>query len=187
MKRMRLISISFLIIAIISFNSSASHIDSAAHPLGEYDFWLGPLSSKVYSFYCESNDTLAGEFVVTIDGDFFEGDQKKYDLWVGWGDGIDIYIFDDDNYESWIEGESRSSLYSEIDVTTLSWIVTIPSSGNWYVIIDNDSSVYGKRVEGSIIHQNQYSGITQVLVLTLSVILITILALAASKHLKKKE
>jgi hypothetical protein len=133
-------------------DSNSNHV-----PLTTHNFWLSPLTAEVYSFECEAGDILEGSFAVTIDGDHFIGDQKKYDLWPGWGDGIDLYIFDEQNYESWSQGLNAISILSKTDLTALSWSVGIPSSGSWHVVYDNDSSVYGKQVKGTISHLSQNS------------------------------
>jgi len=130
---------------------------SNCRPVATYNFWLSPLTSHVFSFDCLKGDMLAGSFTVTVDGDHFIGDQKKYDLWVGWGDGVDLYIFDNQSYDAWLEGLSPASLYSKKDLTELSWKISIPHDGDWYVVYDNDSSIYGKQIEGTINHISQNS------------------------------
>jgi hypothetical protein len=119
------------------------------------DFWLDPLSSETYVFQCLEGDCLRGDIVITLDGEYYEGDQQKYDLWVGWGLGIDLYIMNRSSYDYWTSDGEAISFYAKNDVTSLSLDVTIPNSGTWYVIIENDSSVYGKQIEGSIIHESQ--------------------------------
>ncbi|MHA2355338.1 MAG: hypothetical protein ACXADC_09205 [Candidatus Thorarchaeota archaeon] len=130
---------------------------SSLSPQYKHNFWLGPLTSQEFLFECQDGDILDGSFIVTIDGDHFIGDQKKYDLWPGWGDGVDLYIFDKQNYESWSQGLNAISILNKTDLTALSWSVGIPSSGSWYVVYGNDSSVYGKQVEGNISHLSQNS------------------------------
>ncbi len=147
-----------VLIAALPISTVATKQHASIHePLATHSFWLSPLTSQVYSFECEKGDALEGSFTVTTDGDHFIGDQKKYDLWPGWGDGVDLYIFDEQNYESWSEGLNAISMLNKTDLTALSWNVGIPSSGSWYVVYDNDSSVYGKQVEGTISHSSQNS------------------------------
>lgn len=140
----------------ITSNSAENH-NSNHVPLTTHSFWLAPLSSEIFLFECEEGDTLEGSFTITSDGDHFIGDQKKYDLWPGWGDGVDLYIFDEQNYESWSLGLNAISILNKTDLTALSWSVGISSSGSWYVVYDNDSSVYWKQVEGTISHLSQNS------------------------------
>ena len=133
-----------------SFSMDTQHMN----PLSTHNFWIGPLSSKIYQFHCEAGDTLDGAFTVTLDGDQYRGDQQKYDHWVGWGGGVDFYILDQIEYSSWSEEENFTAAFVMSDVTTLSWSFDISRSGEWYVVYDNDSSVYGKQVEGSINHND---------------------------------
>ncbi|MHA2385685.1 MAG: hypothetical protein ACXAEE_05700 [Candidatus Thorarchaeota archaeon] len=151
------VAFTFLVV-IIALPITAVAIGEHAsnhEPQATHSFWLRPLTSQVYSFECEKGDTLEGSFTVKTDGDHFIGDQKKYDLWPGWGDGVDLYIIDEQNYESWSQGLNAISILNKTDLTALSWSVGIPSSGSWYVVYDNDSSVYGKQVEGAIRHLSQ--------------------------------
>ncbi|MHA1907455.1 MAG: hypothetical protein ACW98Y_09195 [Candidatus Thorarchaeota archaeon] len=129
------------------------------------DFWLDPLSSEAYVFLCLAGDKLEGEIVITLDGDYYSGDMQKYDLWVGWGAGVDFYILNHTSYTQWLEGKSVTPYYAKNDVTSASWSITIPSDGEWYVIYDNDSSVYGKQVEGSITHESQGTNLIIAIVL----------------------
>ncbi|MFW9890459.1 MAG: hypothetical protein ACFFER_19970 [Candidatus Thorarchaeota archaeon] len=78
---------------------------------------MSPLTYKAYSFECERADVLEGSFTVTIDGDQFIYDQKKYDLWVGWGDGVDLYILDEQSFHDWSEGETVEALFTRNDLT----------------------------------------------------------------------
>ena len=133
---------------------------------GSHEFWLFPLSSKTFSLSCQAGDVLNGQFVVTIDGDQYYGDQQKYDLWVGWGAGVDFYVLNQSNFDLLSLGEGFDSIYHANDVTELSWYIEIPQSGEWYIIYDNDSSVYGKQVE-AMVSQNSSSVVTLSIIITL--------------------
>ena len=147
-----------LVITPVPIGEAATGEHPSNHsPQATHSFWLSPLTSQVYSFECAIGDALEGSFTVTTDGDHFIYDQKKYDLWVGWGDGVDLYIFDNQSFEAWAQGLSATPLYSEKDLTELSWRISIPREGYWYVVYDNDSSIYGKQVEGTITQLNQNS------------------------------
>lgn len=127
-----------------------------------HEIQIQTLSSIAYNVECIEGDLLYGEFEVTSDGDLYPGDQRKYDLWLGWGNGVDFYIFNEDNYNDWYEGEEAVPAFEKEDVTSLSWSVTVDRSGLWYIIYFNDSPTYIKTVEGSIQHS---SSIDQLLVL----------------------
>jgi hypothetical protein len=136
----------------------------------------------VYSFECEAGDILEGRFTVTIDGDHFIYDQKKYDLWVGWGDGVDLYIFDDQSYQDWSEGLSAVPLFAKTDLTEFSWRIDIPEAGQWYVVYDNDSSIYGKQVEGNINHIPMNSAIVLGLIAIAAAAFVLALGLALKRR-----
>lgn len=153
--RVKLINVLVLLVVLTTFPiavNSTENDNSNLLPQTTHNFWLSPLTSEAYSFSCEAGDILEGSFAVTIDGDLFIYDQTKYDLWVGWGAGVDLYIFDEQNYQDWSEGLSAIPLYTEKDLTDFSWRIDIPEAGHWYVVYDNDSSIYGKQVEGTINH-----------------------------------
>jgi hypothetical protein len=122
--------------------------------LESHEIQLQSLSSKVFKMDCIGGDILYGEFVVTSDGDLYQGDQRKYDLWVGWGHGVDFYIFNQKNYEWWLEGESIIPYFERTDVNELSWSIGVNQSGLWYIVYVNDSPSYMKTVEGSIYHSS---------------------------------
>ncbi|MHA2425854.1 MAG: hypothetical protein ACXAEF_13770 [Candidatus Thorarchaeota archaeon] len=143
----------------------------------QLDFWISPLTSETFVFSCFAGDTLEGEIVITLDGDHYSGDMQKYDLWVGWGSGVDFYIMNQTSYSYWLNNDEVPSYFEKQDVTTLSWSVTIPSDGECYIIYDNDSSVYGKQVEGSITHESQSMNHITTITLLSAVSLISIILL----------
>jgi hypothetical protein len=122
--------------------------------LGEHEVWLDPLNSHVFSFECQAGDVLRGSFEITLDGGYYPGDQRKYDLWLGWGEGIDFYIFNNIDFDAWTNETSSIAFFSRSDVTELDWMVTLPSTGDWYIVYRNDSPVYGKEVKGAITLEN---------------------------------
>ncbi len=139
------------------------------------NIWLDPLSYKTYRYHCEKGDILSGNIEVTLDGDYYIGDQQKYDLWVGWGDGIDFYIVNETSFDSTDVIAKSNPEYNRNDVTTLTWSLTIPSSGDWTIILDNDSSVYGKQIHGSITHQSP-NQIFSIAVLLLGIGLVSVVS-----------
>jgi hypothetical protein len=122
--------------------------------LENHDINIQTLSSKVFTVDCIEDDILYGEFVVTSDGDLYPGDQRKYDLWVGWGNGVDFFIFNQANYDTWVLGEEAVSKFEKKDTISLTWSVTVDEAGIWYVVYVNDSPTYIKTVEGSIQHSS---------------------------------
>lgn len=182
------LSISLVLVLLIVFSTvpiTAASIEdhnSIHAPLTTHNFWLSPLTSEIYLFECERGDVLEGSFTVTIDGDHFIYDQKKYDLWVGWGDGVDLYIFDEQSYLDWSEGSSAIPLFTKKDLTDFSWRIDIPEAGNWYVIYDNDSSIYGKQVEGIINHHPQSSAIVLGLIAITIPVFVLILGFALRRR-----
>jgi hypothetical protein len=150
-------------------------------PLAEHSFWLYPLTSQVYLYECVIGDILEGSFTVATDGELFMGDQKEYDLWLGWGDGVDLYIFDNQTYEDWLQGMSTDPLYSQMDVTELSWRSSIPDSGFWYVVYDNDSSIYGKQIKGTINHLPQNLTVILVLIAVVACLITLVIGITVYK------
>jgi hypothetical protein len=139
--------------------------DSSTNNLGEHEVWLDPLAFHAFAFDCQAGDVLRGSFEITLDGGYYPGDQRKYDLWLGWGEGIDFYIFNNTVFNAWTNVTSSTAFFSRSDVTELVWTVTLPSTGDWYVTYRNDSPVYGKEVKGTVIHENPVSTVLYILLL----------------------
>jgi hypothetical protein len=155
-------------------------------PSSTHDFWLSPLTSQIYSFQCQEGDTITGSFTITTDGDHFIYDQKKYDLWPGWGDGVDFYILDETNFSLLNNDQSFTPFYTMTNIVSLKWSVSVPHSGDWYVIYDNDSSVYGKQIIGSIDHLSVSQSILYALTLIgLGALLLTVVGFVRWMHRAK--
>jgi hypothetical protein len=183
--RVKLINVLILLVVLTTLPitvNSAENDNSNPLPLASHKFWLSPLTSEAYSFDCEAGDILEGSFTVTIDGDLFIYDQTKYDLWVGWGAGVDLYIFDEQSYQDWSEGLSSIPLFTEKDLTEFSWRIDIPEAGHWYVVYDNDSSIYGKQVEGTISHIAQSSTIVLGLIVIAAAAFVVLLGLVLRRR-----
>jgi hypothetical protein len=147
--------VSVLCICILTINASASSpFSDRFSNLENHEIQIQTLSFKAYTIDCHEGDVLFGEFEVVSDGDLYPGDQRKYDIWLGWGNGVDFYIFDQNNYDSWILGEEAISKFEKTDATSLSWSINVDESGTWYVVYINDSPTYIKTVKGSIQHTN---------------------------------
>lgn len=147
----------------------------------QHEFLLESVSSKVFSIYCLSGDSLSGEFILTSNGNLFIGDQTKYDNWLL--DGIDFLILDAANYELWENDSSVSPLYERKGIVELEWSIEVPSDGTWYIIYYNDS-IFMKTVEGSIEHITQ-SGFTFTLLIIVLIGIPSISALFFRARKKK--
>ena len=154
LKKESVIAVVFLILFLVQCASADVSQGNKIVHLETHDIHLQTLSSRVFTVDCIEGEILYGEFVVTSDGDLYQGDQRKYDLWVGWGQGVDFYIFNQENYESWIDGETAVSFFERNDVNELSWSIQVDQTGLWYLVYVNDSPSYMKTVEGSINHGN---------------------------------
>lgn len=147
--------------AVPALQTSESNTNSD----GPHDIWLDPLTSHVFSFDCQTGDVLQGSFEITLDGGYYPGDQRKYDLWLGWGEGVDFYVFNDTEFDAWMNGISSTAFYSRNDVTELVWTATLPTAGGWHVVYSNDSPVYGKQVKGAMTHESPLSALSYILLL----------------------
>lgn len=108
-----------------------------------------------FPVYCQSGDTLSGEFVVKKDGELFPGDQTEYDLSLL--TGINFLILDEENYDLWIENNPFSPIFNMKTLVQLTWSIEIPHEGLWFVVYVNDT-VYIKQIESSINHPGSSNG-----------------------------
>jgi len=137
------------------------------------EFTINAHSWKSFSFHCKIGDTLSGEFRIEKNTELFPGDQTEYDNWLL--SGIDFFVFDDENYSSWIEGSSTTPLLTRPGIRELTWSVDIPYNDVWYVVYFNDS-IFMKEIEGSIVRSGVYDQLIPLLAF-LGVALILSLAL----------
>ena len=114
-----------------------------------HDIIMNARSWTPFPVFCQSGDTLSGEFVVKKDGELYPGDQTEYDLSLL--TGIDFLILDEANYDRWIQDDSITPIFEMKTLVQLTWSVEIPHEGLWYIIYVNDT-VYMKQIEGSIVH-----------------------------------
>jgi hypothetical protein len=117
--------------------------------LSTHDITMDASSYLSFPVYCQSGNTLSGEFVVKHDGELYPGDQTEYDLSLL--TGIDFLILDEENYDLWIQDESANPIFDMKTLVQLTWSVEVPHEGLWYIVYVNDS-IYMKRIEGSIVH-----------------------------------
>jgi hypothetical protein len=131
--------------SVLTLQASATH-----------DIVIDAYDWESFSIRCHVGDTLSGEFVITKNTELFPGDQTEYDNWLL--DGIDFFVFDEENYSIWVEGSEATPLLERIDFRELTWNLDIPHNGVWYVVYSNDS-IFMKEIEGSIVrsgHNDQF-------------------------------
>ncbi len=121
-------------------------------PLLTHELVLDAHDWEAIPLQCYAGDTLSGEFIITHNGELFPGDQTEYDNWqLG---GIDFFIFDEENYSSWVEGSLAIPVLKHSGIEELTWNIEIPYNDMWYVVYSNDS-VFIKEIEVSINHSGQ--------------------------------
>ncbi|MHA2024845.1 MAG: hypothetical protein ACW98U_02995 [Candidatus Thorarchaeota archaeon] len=123
---------------------------------------INPHDWDSFPIACSAGDTLSGEFLITHNGELFPGDQTEYDNWLL--GGIDFYVFDEENYSSWVEGSFATPLLERLGLQELTWSIEIPYNDVWYVVYSNDS-LYIIEIEESIVRSGLYDQF--VLVITL--------------------
>ncbi len=137
----------------------------------KHDIVIDAVSWISFPITCATGDTLSGEFKIVNNGELFPGDQTEYDNWPL--DGIDFFVFCEENYILWVEGLTAISLLEGSNLNQLTWSVEIPYNDEWYVVYSNDS-IYMAEIEGSIIRTGQSD---QIRLLIAFIILTTLLSL----------
>ncbi|MHA1862655.1 MAG: zinc ribbon domain-containing protein [Candidatus Thorarchaeota archaeon] len=102
-------------------------------PLLSVDVWISPLSW--YAVYMTDLD---------------EGDIIYIDIEETSGGGIDIIILDLENYNQYSNLNSYYYRARYLNRGSLSTSFSVPSSGTWYVVLQNDAILTSKHVEGSV-------------------------------------
>jgi hypothetical protein len=148
-KRIGLIVLVVSLFIVSGVNAGEQDLNHQVQALSTHDITMDASSYKAFPVYCQSGNTLSGEFVVKHDGELYPGDQTEYDLSLL--TGIDFVILDEENYEFWIQDESATPIFEMRTLVQLEWSVEVPHEGLWYVVYVNDS-IYMKRIEGSIVH-----------------------------------
>jgi hypothetical protein len=128
--------------SVLTLQASATH-----------DIVIDAYTWESFSVQCNRGDTLSGEFIVTRNGELFPGDQTEYDNWLL--DGINFFVFDEENYGLWVEGLSADSMLEGVSLEELTWSIEIPYNDVWYIVYSNDS-IYMIGIEGSIIRSGPY-------------------------------
>lgn len=123
--------------------------------LSTHDIIMDASSWTSFPVFCQSGDTLSGEFIVKKDGELYPGDQTEYDLSLL--TGIDFLIIDEENYELWIEDNPAMPIFDMKTLVQLTWSIEVPHEGFWYIVYVNDT-VYMKQIEGSINHSGSSDG-----------------------------
>ena len=127
--------------SILSLHASATH-----------DIVIDAYDWESFSIHCYAGDSLSGEFLISKNTELFPGDQTEYDNWLL--DGIDFFIFDEENYDLWVEGSTATPILESPDLMELTWSIEIPYNAVWYVVYSNDS-IFMKEIEGSIVRSGQ--------------------------------
>ena len=146
------------ILAMIMFPvpAMAKQSVSAGNPiaLGSHELLMDPITWEAFSLQCDEGETLSGIFVVTQDGALFIGDDTRYEYWLL--EGIDFFICNAASYESWTDGDEVDPLYIRENVSELDWSVSIPSTGEWYIVYWNDT-IFMKSLEGNFYRDSDIS------------------------------
>lgn len=121
----------------------------APQALATHEIVIDAHSWKSFPIQCHEGDTLSGNFIIEKNTELFPGDQTEYDNWLL--DGIDFFVFDEENYISWAEGSLATPILEKPDLEQLTWSIEIPHNDVWYVVYSNDS-IFMKEIEGNIVH-----------------------------------
>lgn len=148
-KRSGLIILIISLFIISGVDAGEQDLKPQLHALSTHDIIMDASSWTSFPVFCQTGDTLSGEFIVKKDGELYPGDQTEYDLSLL--TGIDFLILDEANYDRWIQDELVSPIFEMRTLAELTWSIEIPSEGLWYIVYVNDS-VYMKQIEGSIVH-----------------------------------
>ena len=156
MRKYDYIFIFVLAIFVLPLPTMAKQDVSALNPiaLGSHELLMNPITWKAFSIHCDEGETLSGSFVVTQDGALYIGDDTRYEYWLL--EGIDFFICDATNYESWEDGDEADPLFIRENVSELNWSVHIPSTGEWYIVYWNDS-IFMKTLEGNFFQDRDIS------------------------------
>ncbi len=150
-----------------------------------YDFWLNPLSFKSFPLSCAKGTIVSGDYVILIDGDYYEGDQQKYDLWPA-VQGIILMIFQDAEYQKWIHGDNFTTVLTKSGYPQLSWSATVFEDGQYQIVYSNDA-ITRKRIQGQITISNDLSQAFDYLFIPSSVIIVISIFLIIIVFLRKRK
>lgn len=131
-------------------------------PLATHDIVINAHDWESIPIQCYAGDTLSGEFRITHNGELFPGDQTEYDNWLL--GGIDFFVFDEENYSSWVEGSQAAPLLERSGLEELTWSIEIPYNDVWYVVYSNDS-IFMIEIEESIVRTGLYDQFVLVIAL----------------------
>ena len=152
-----------LILSMVPVNTPV-HTQKITH-----DFWLEQFSFKSFSMVCQTGDSLRGSFLILVDGDQYQGDQQKYDIWPA-VQGLTLMVFQNSEYLKWLNETNASSILMKKGYSELSWNVKIPESDIYYVVYKNDA-ITRKRIQGNIVIGNEVSQFVDYLLLPVGLII----------------
>jgi hypothetical protein len=147
------------------------HTQQIAH-----DFWLEQFSFKSFSMVCQEGATLQGHFLILVDGDQFENDQQKYDIWPA-VQGLTLMVFKSSEYLMWLNETDASSVFIRKGYSELTWNLKILESDIYYIVYKNDA-ITRKRIQGSIAIGNDVSQSIDYLLLPLSLIVFGVVCIS---------
>lgn len=162
-KRFGLIIVTLSLFLVCIADAGTQNPNHQVQALTTHDVIIDANSWQSFPVFCQSGDTLWGEFVVKKDGELYPGDQTEYDLSLL--TGIDFLILDEANYDRWTQDDSVSPIFEMKTLVQLTWSIEIPHKGIWYILYVNDS-IYMKQIEGNIIH----SGSNEIWLLVIGIV-----------------
>ncbi|MGD9397886.1 MAG: hypothetical protein PVJ05_15725 [Candidatus Thorarchaeota archaeon] len=161
-KRNVLIFIVLLMFLSPFADANEQDLGHSLNALATHEIVVNAHDWESFSIHCISGDILSGEFLITHNGELFPGDQTEYDNWLL--EGIDFFVFDEENYGLWVEGSSATPLLVGLGLQEHTWSIEIPYDDVWYIVYSNDS-IFIIEIEGSIAHSGLNSWFIPLIIL----------------------
>jgi hypothetical protein len=159
-----------LVLSMVPVNAPV-HTQKITH-----DFWLEQFSFKSFPIVCQAGDSLHGSFLILVDGDQYQGDQQKYDIWPA-VQGLTLMVFQNSEYLKWLNETDASSVLMKKGYSELSWNLKILESDIYYIVYQNDA-ITRKRIQGSIVIGNEVSQSIDYLLLPLGLIVFGVVCIS---------
>jgi len=142
------------------------------HPLADVDFWVNANSFYNYYFsYLQS------------------GYRIDIDVEVTYGTDIDFYIFDEDNYDLYADGQSCYAEVIQESVGSVSRTFTVTSSGKWHLVFNNDDWLFRRHIEGTITATAPptTTSTAELMILTVAAIFLIAICILCSKKYEESQ